>query len=447
MSTLTDTVTISDVASKPLINKQTKANRLSLKKNFSWSLAGNVTYAGCQGAILVILAKLTIPEMVGRFALGLAITAPIIMLFNLQLREIQATDALEEYQFGNYLALRLITTALALIIITGISYWGEYEFETAVLILAMGFSKAFQSISDVYYGFMQRYERLDRIAKSQIIKGVSSLCVMGIAVLTTGNVLWGVIGFAVCWALILTMYDMPSAAMIKENGLKNRFVLSPFFRSLLPVFDWQKLLRLAWLALPLGGVMWLTSLKPNIPRYFIEHYCGERYLGIFAALAYLHAVSNTVVSALGQSAMPRLADYHASGQFLKFRQLLLRLIGLGGAIGLAGVIISMFAGRLILSLMYGPDYADHVDVFIWLMFSGALVFIATFLIYGVIVFRFFRVQMLLYILVTSVTCIASWLLIPRFGILGAAYAVTAGSSVQVIGSAGIVVYAMTVYKD
>lgn len=446
MSILTDPVAISNVASKPLINRPAKDKRLSLKKNFSWSLVGNVIYAGCQGGILVILAKLTIPEMVGRFALGLAITAPIIMLCNLQLREIQATDAMEEYQFGNYLALRLITTALALIIIAGISYWGEYEFETAVLILAMGFSKAFQSISDVYYGFMQRHERLDCIAKSQIIKGVSSLCAMGIAVITTGNVLWGVIGFAVCWALILIMYDMPSAVMIKEGRHKNRFVLSLFLRSLLPVFDWQKLLRLAWLALPLGVVMWLISLKPNIPRYFIEHYCGEKYLGIFAALAYLHVVSNTVVSALGQSAMPRLANYHASAQLLKFRQLLLRLIGLGGVIGLASVIISMLGGRLILSLMYGPEYADHVDVFIWLMFSGALVFIATFLIHGVIVFRFFRVQMLLYIFVTSVTSIASWLLIPRFGLLGAAYAVTAGSLAQVIGGGGIVAYAMTVYK-
>ncbi len=92
---------------------------LSLKTNFSWTLAGNVIYAGCQWGMLVILAKLGSPEMVGRFALGLAITAPVIMFTNLQLRSIQATDARGEYLFGNYFGLRLFATAIALLIIGG----------------------------------------------------------------------------------------------------------------------------------------------------------------------------------------------------------------------------------------------------------------------------------------------------------------------------------------
>src|SRR3954469_7592651 len=86
---------------------------LSLRSNFSWTFAGNVVYAGCQWGMLMVLAKLGSPERVGQFALGLAVTAPILMFSNLQLRAIQATDARREYRFGHYLALRLATTALA----------------------------------------------------------------------------------------------------------------------------------------------------------------------------------------------------------------------------------------------------------------------------------------------------------------------------------------------
>src|SRR5512143_2641504 len=66
---------------------------LSLRRNFSWTLAGNIVYAGCQWGVLVILAKLGTPEMVGQFALGLAVTAPVIIFANLALRGVQVTDA------------------------------------------------------------------------------------------------------------------------------------------------------------------------------------------------------------------------------------------------------------------------------------------------------------------------------------------------------------------
>ena len=51
---------------------------LSMKANFSWTLAGNVAYAACQWAMLVVLAKLGTPEKVGQFVLGLAVRKVVI---------------------------------------------------------------------------------------------------------------------------------------------------------------------------------------------------------------------------------------------------------------------------------------------------------------------------------------------------------------------------------
>jgi hypothetical protein len=47
--------------------------------NFLWTLSGNVVYAACQWGMLVVLAKLGTHQMVGEFALALAITAPIVV--------------------------------------------------------------------------------------------------------------------------------------------------------------------------------------------------------------------------------------------------------------------------------------------------------------------------------------------------------------------------------
>ena len=74
-----------------------RPSRLSLRKNFVWGLAGNVIYAGSQWLMLAVLARLTSPVVVGRYALGLAIGTPIFLFTNLNLARVQATDARGQY--------------------------------------------------------------------------------------------------------------------------------------------------------------------------------------------------------------------------------------------------------------------------------------------------------------------------------------------------------------
>src|SRR5258708_26838048 len=88
-------------------------HRLTLRVNFLWTLSGNVVYAACQWGMVVVLAKLGTPQLVGEFALALAITAPIVIGAGVSLRSVQATDAASEYPFGDYLLARLLTTAAA----------------------------------------------------------------------------------------------------------------------------------------------------------------------------------------------------------------------------------------------------------------------------------------------------------------------------------------------
>ena len=101
-------------------------HRLTLRVNFLWTLSGNVVYAGCQWGMLVVLAKLGTPQIVGEFALALAITAPIVLGAGLSVRSVQATDAASEYPFGDYLLVRLLTTAAAGAVIVGIVCLSSY---------------------------------------------------------------------------------------------------------------------------------------------------------------------------------------------------------------------------------------------------------------------------------------------------------------------------------
>src|ERR1700739_2752286 len=100
-----------------LITKASERQLPSLRSNFMWTLGGNVIYTASQWGMLSILAKRGSPAIVGVFALGLAVSAPVFMFCNLQLRSVQATDAQTRYQFADFFVLRSVCTLAALLFI------------------------------------------------------------------------------------------------------------------------------------------------------------------------------------------------------------------------------------------------------------------------------------------------------------------------------------------
>jgi uncharacterized membrane protein YczE len=76
----------------------------------------------------------------------------------------------------------------------------------------MAIAKAFESISDICYGLIQQNDRMDRIARSMIVKGILSLILMACGVYISGGVLWGTIGLAVAWGLVLVCLDLPNTS-------------------------------------------------------------------------------------------------------------------------------------------------------------------------------------------------------------------------------------------
>lgn len=411
------------------------STRLSLRANFSWTFVGNSLFAACQWGMLIVLAKFGSPALVGQFALASAITVPVVMLSNMQLRDIQATDARIEYQFGDYVGLRLITTLVALLILLGAIPILGYQGETALVVAAFGLFKAVEAISDVIFGLLQQRERMDRIAQSLMLKGVLSLIALGSGVLLGGSLIWGILGLTVVWVLVITLFDRRSIALIL--GTRGEKVTLPA-----PRWEWPTLWSLLQLALPLGMVMMLIALATSIPRFFVERYLGSHVLGIFAALTYLQVAGMTVVSALGQSALPRLSHYYAAGERGAFLQLLLRMLGIGLLLGGGGVILAIVAGPLLLTLIYEAEYAAHADFFVWVMVASAIGYLSWIAGEGVKAARYLRIQVVLFaIQVIVLTGMCIWL-IPALGLMGVALVMITAALIHLLGVVLILMHAI-----
>lgn len=370
--------------------------------------------------MLVALAKLGSPAMVGQFVLGLALASPVMLFANLQLRQLLATDARREFRAGDYLGLRATTTALALTCITLMALAGGYGAATAGVIMALGVAKGVEALSDILYGFQQQCERMDRVAISMMLKGVLSLLVLAACVRISGSVLAGCLGLIVSWAAVLWLYDVPRAAE-----------LVGFLR---PRWDRNRWGRLVWLGLPLGLVMLLIALNINLPRYFVAHHLGERELGIFAALAYVAVAGSAIVGALGQAISPRLAAYAAAANPVAFRRLLLASLALAAALGIVGLVAARLGGRWILTRLYAPSYAEHAVIFVWLMGAASLEYVAAILGHAATASRRIRSQPFYLAFVSVVTLAACAWFVPRLGLLGAAWSVLAGSAAATLAN-------------
>jgi O-antigen/teichoic acid export membrane protein len=379
----------------------------SLRGNCSWALAGYAVYGVCQWGMLLVLARLGSPELVGAFVFALAVTAPIMLLCNLGLGFLLATDASAEYHFGHYLGLRLLTTAcgLAAVLALGLTVFRA----TAGVILLVGLAKAFESVSEICHGCLQRHERIDRVARSMILRSFLTLgCFAGVLA-ATGSLPLALAALASVWLAVLIGYDLVSVARTAGPVLR-------------PCWDLPMLGRLAWLAAPLAFATTVNCVSLNVPRYFIEPWLGTRSLGLYAAAASLMEIGNLGVRALAQAANPRLAVYHASGDRSAFRALLFRLAGLAAAGGLVGIVLALALGRQVLTFLYTAEYGEQQDVLVWLAVAAAIGYVCSFLDSAMVASRRLNVQAPLFGGLLLLKAAACWAFIGRYGLVGAAWA-------------------------
>jgi O-antigen/teichoic acid export membrane protein len=379
---------------------------LGLRHNAAWAFFGQVVFAACHWGGLIILGRLAGPEEVGRYALALAVATPIMLFGGLQMREIQVADANQRYRFEDYFAVRVVCTGFAGIFVMAIALLG-YDWKVALPILLVCLARAFENLSDVHYGLAQRHQRLDLVAQSAMLRGGLGLLALAMGYFLTADLAVGLAGVAGAWGLVWLLFDRTTTRRWRDSSGSGA--------------AFRRRLDLAWTAAPLGVAMLLLAMNANVPRYFIEAMVGLGELGLFAAMAHFVVAGRMPVTALCQAAFPRLADLYAAGDRAAFRRLLVRLTGVSLLPGFVGLVVAITFGRELLSLVYGPRFAEGASIFPSLMLVGAVLYTQTPFDYGLTAMHQFKVQPLIFGLAIVVNTAGCLVLIPRYGLLGATF--------------------------
>jgi O-antigen/teichoic acid export membrane protein len=391
-------------------NSIASTNPLSLRHNFVWTWIGNGVYFATQWGLLVVLAKFGNINLVGQYSLASAIVAPIMIFSQMQLRQVVVTDARNEYQYSDYYWCRVICTLFALITTSIIILILGYSWDMSLIMLLLTFAKCFESMSDIIYGKLQKFNRMDYIAISMMIKGVLTLVLFCIILWIMQNLIWALLGTVLVWASIYFFFDVKLANKFPKDGMFD-------IRRILAAFK-----QIFWLSLPLSFNSALVSLSGYMPRYFLEYNYGKDAVGLFsiasAPLMFIVLFHNSI----GQAIMAPAAVYFQNRELHKFKMLTFKITAIFLFIGILFTATFAIFGEKLMSIIFSPQYISTVPVLIIMSLGVTLNGFSVFGFMVIVAGRMFKLQLINIIVTVAVQIPLCYFLIKKFGLMGAGWA-------------------------
>ncbi len=390
--------------------------RTSLGRNVVWLMAAHVAYIASAFGIVLVVSRAFGPEPLGtwRFAqalLAIGVVTADAGITPAAIRDVAASGGILARYMAPAIVLRFVlSTVLTVLVVTGVVLGGSPD-AGFILVAFLGVFPAALSLVHILHGL----QRLTDVAKTRLVAQVGGgLIGLGLLLLTgqlVALVLPTVIlGFVVDWWIVRMLRGAPRAQQPTTEGPTIPALLragAPFLSAALAI-----------------------QLVTSADAILIGIILGTQQLGIYAAAYVIAGQLLLLAGPLAAAIYPRLASARdvADG-----RRVLLGVLGLVGAVAWPFCLCAALLAPAIVGILYPPGY------------SSAGVVLATLL--GMTVVGYYNVIVALALnsigrqtavmtvawLAVGVNVTANILLIPRFGVLGAA--VTALATELVTASA------------
>lgn len=379
------------------------------------TVGSRLVYAASQAAVLVLIARLGGIQGTASFIWAMALTAPVFMFTNMNLRELISTETARGYGVRDYWNMRLLSTAGGLAVLAAIVLNVAPAHEWFV-IAAVAVGKALESINDLILGAYHRYKRADRAAISLITRSLGGCLCLAAILATTSNVAAGLVGMTLFQLLSLVIYDAPHFRQFQGRRMLN------------PPVSFTPILRIA---IPLGVVASLSSLSLNLPRYVVHEQLDNQSLAAFGCCASFFQVLTLIGVSTQLALSPRIALRNAQSRQLMNQMLWRNVLGVA-CIGVVIVIAAYAWGPQVLATIYGQQYEVFGPVLTWLMVAGVFSAAKGFLATGLTTVRNTLSQAAIAAAQFGCAAVGCLWLVPRHGVIAAAWVVAASSALSFV---------------
>lgn len=322
----------------------------NLKMNVIYNILTTVLITLLQLVILIVISKFDSTESVGLLTLGLAITAPILLLSRLNLRSAYNSDYLNEFTFNQYHTLRIMFTVLYILLSFIVIQFFSLPFKDECFIYSIVIWKAIESISDMIYAYFQKKTNMRVVFYINLWKVTLTIILFMMTYFIFEDIVLAFMSLITIHLLFLVIEYRKLNKYIDFKLMKN--------------FDTKKLLALT---IPLGVAHFLTSMNVNVPRYSLQYIGNAEQLGVYGSLFYLITAGTYIIIAINNAVLPGQSEMRHKLGFREVKKLNQKLNMLIFLLVLPIFVISLLYGDLIIGVIFNEKIASYKKEFIFVI--------------------------------------------------------------------------------
>ena len=376
------------------------------KKNFLWNLIGTSFNAFASLFYMIILTRVNGLEDAGIFSLAFSIACLLCNIGGYEGRVYQVTDAKKEFTDKEYIVHRFITAFIMMVIAIAYVIFMQYSLEKSAIVVVLCMTKCLEVVADVFYGILQKNNRLYNVGISLTTKSIVSITLFFGINYIFHDLLVSCISMCVVWGVILISYDVPKTMKyINKQEDCQIFTILQLFKSGFFSF----------------AIIFLSVYLSNAPKYALDGRVNEALQAIYGIII----MPGTIISLSAQYIMhpflPNLSKSVFEKKRKTFKKIMNSLIFALGLIAFAAILCAYFLGIPVLSFVYSVDLTNYKFDLIIVMFgaccsAGCMIISA-----ALTTLRKTFIQFIIYVVVAFCGMMISPILIESIGLRGAVW--------------------------
>ncbi|MDR3156530.1 MAG: hypothetical protein LBT69_01230 [Lactobacillales bacterium] len=386
-----------------------KLHNLQLQKDYFWNTLGTAAYSFIPVVFMIFVTRINGIFVSGIFTFSFNTSMIFAAVAIFGGRSYQITDVDEEFKSRDYVVSRIITCFLALFASSMICcFLDRKTLYISVITMIFVLYQISVAISDVFYGILQKSNKLYIAGFSLTLKTIAGSIVFMILDIMTKNILLSSLAFVFINIIFTIFYEIEQIMRLDSIELFEKKIKDY-------VNTTYSIIKKTW---PLAFFGILNGVFLNVNRYYIQffHPKSQGYYGVlFITTSFLNLLFSTILA----PKIVRLTTDFKRKKIAKLKKDVCFISRISIALGIMISIVTYFLGIPVLSMIYNLNLNSFrvqlaVIVFVSIFYALSNILFTVFTI-----IRKLKSQLFLLISGIFIQLVLGPLFIKPFGINGA----------------------------
>ena len=375
----------------------------NLKKNFIWNTLGVLTLSLTSFVYSLILVRLCNLSVSGVWSYTFAIACTSVTLASFGGRTFQVTDVRQELSTYTYIFARYFTVSVTFILILIFTFIKGFSLSKSFILIFLCLFKFCEELSDVYYGILQKHDKLYIVGKSMFFKSIFNMLLFFLGIYLFQSLLVAVIFILVNNFMFFYFYDRKRALMLEKVDKK-------ICLQMMKIYLKNNLI--------ICLTLFLATYLVNCPKYVMGNLLNDEQQGIYNLLA----LPATAVTLIGSFIInPLLVGISEDYEHCRIKNIKRTCFKIVGILLLFGILIlggGYLLGIPVMKLVYDFDLALYLSDFMLMIIGCTFYTISSVLSLILISTRKLMSQLIFNIVLTMFAYLLCYFLIQNYVIHG-----------------------------